>query len=358
MKNKKPGTIEYERKPENKIDKCQSPRDLTFLTEEQIFGDKAKGINQLDIFAKVGTKAAITDFSILSGGYVSDNYHIDSDKSLKGRTGYSWSSTRDGGTHARCVDSGGTSGWHDRDDRNVSARSASLSSGGSPSIIPPNAVRGQDGVLRFKEGEYPQTAAGADVSAQLDAALKNGTLKTTGKAYTTDSHRWNEIYESFTPLTHTEYEYAGKKYIQVKANLYNENVSLSNGGHVKTGEAIWVEVEPITWLYDEKTGIMVTEKLIFAGVQFNEQPYDGDFSKTTIKNFMDTYVAKEIRTDYGQDAEGPHKQMLFAEKPYEDEYPNPLQVMKYFLWCENFKYDPNSVNAITHYITKYQAKEL
>ncbi len=49
--------------------------DFTFLTEEQIFGS-----NQIDVIKKRGTKAAISDFSILLGGWVSD-YHIDSDSS-------------------------------------------------------------------------------------------------------------------------------------------------------------------------------------------------------------------------------------------------------------------------------------
>ena len=44
-------------------------KDFTFLTEEQIFGD-----DQLDILKKYGTKCAITDFSILLGGYVSGDY--------------------------------------------------------------------------------------------------------------------------------------------------------------------------------------------------------------------------------------------------------------------------------------------
>jgi len=181
-----------------------------------------------------------------------------------------------------------------RDYRYVSARSASLFSGGSPSIIPPNGVRGRDGVVRFTEGEYPQTAAGESVSKDLDAKLKNGTLKMTGKSYTTDSRRNDEFDEPFAPITHTEYEYNGKKYIQVKANLCEENVELSNRKEVKRGYPVWVEVEPIVWLYDEKTGIALTEKLIFAGVQFNEKDYDGDFSKTTIKKFMDTYLAKDM----------------------------------------------------------------
>ena len=44
--------------------------DFTFLDEEQVFGDK-----QLDIIKKYGTKCAITDFSILLGGYVSEDYY-------------------------------------------------------------------------------------------------------------------------------------------------------------------------------------------------------------------------------------------------------------------------------------------
>ena len=48
--------------------------DFTFLTEEQIIGD-----NSLEIFKKRGTKAAITDFSILLGGlYSNDNYFMNS----------------------------------------------------------------------------------------------------------------------------------------------------------------------------------------------------------------------------------------------------------------------------------------
>ena len=44
--------------------------DFTFLTEEQCFGDK-----QLDILKKYGTRCAITDFSILLGGYVVGDYY-------------------------------------------------------------------------------------------------------------------------------------------------------------------------------------------------------------------------------------------------------------------------------------------
>lgn len=77
---------------------------LTFLTQEQCFERE-----KLEVLQKRGTKAAITDFSILLGGYASDYEHIDSDSSLEGRTGYYWTKSDDGDNDARVVDVSGNS---------------------------------------------------------------------------------------------------------------------------------------------------------------------------------------------------------------------------------------------------------
>ena len=52
--------------------------DFTFLTKEQVFGDK-----QLDIYIKYGIIAAITDFYILLGIYVSLGYYTNEGNTLK-----------------------------------------------------------------------------------------------------------------------------------------------------------------------------------------------------------------------------------------------------------------------------------
>ena len=54
--------------------------EFTFLTKEQIFDDK-----QLDIYKKYGTKAAITDISILLGSYVSSNVYTSEENTLKNK---------------------------------------------------------------------------------------------------------------------------------------------------------------------------------------------------------------------------------------------------------------------------------
>ena len=57
---------------------------FTLLTQEQCYGSE-----KLDIFQKRGLTSAITDFSILSGGYVSD-IHINNNNSLDNKTGFYW----------------------------------------------------------------------------------------------------------------------------------------------------------------------------------------------------------------------------------------------------------------------------
>lgn len=77
---------------------------FTFLSEEEIFDQP------LDVISKRGTKAAITDFSILLGGYVSDNYSVGGKKGLDARTGWYWTRSDDGDNDARAVDGDGGRG--------------------------------------------------------------------------------------------------------------------------------------------------------------------------------------------------------------------------------------------------------
>ena len=74
---------------------------------------------------------------------------------------------------------------------------------------------------------------------------------------------------------------------------------LSNGEKYKRGDYVWVEVQPIKWLIDEKSDIALSERILFAGVQFKngimfEKNYNGDFRTTDIKLFMDKYFSKDI----------------------------------------------------------------
>ena len=153
--------------------------DFTFLTEEQCFGN-----DKLDILKKRGTKAAITDFSILLGAYVSD-YHVYNESSLEGRTGYYWTKSDDGDNDARVVFADGRSRFSRVIRRDGGARPALPFS--SISSIPTNGESGKrarDGVLEVEYGYYPQKAVSRDMQERLERAYRSSSISKTGNNLT------------------------------------------------------------------------------------------------------------------------------------------------------------------------------
>ena len=139
--------------------------DFTFLTQEQCFER-----DKLDILEKRGTQAAITDFSILLGAYVSD-YHVENDSSLEGRTGFYWTKSDDRDTDARVVNGSGTGDYDFVNKRYGGARPALPFS--SISSIPTNGESGKrarDGILEVEYGYYPQKAVSRDMQERLERA--------------------------------------------------------------------------------------------------------------------------------------------------------------------------------------------
>ena len=119
--------------------------DFTFLTEEQVFGD-----NQLDIISRYGTKCAITDFSILLGGYVSSNYYTSEGMTRKDRTGRWWTKSSDGANDARVVDIDGRRTWDGVNQRSGGARPAISYS--SIQMVSSNVVRSVSGIKEISYG--------------------------------------------------------------------------------------------------------------------------------------------------------------------------------------------------------------
>lgn len=275
---------------------------LTFLTREQCFESE-----KLDILQKRGTKAAITDFSILLGGWADSNkdyWHIDGDDSLEGRTGFYWTKSDDGDNDARVVDGSGRRSCRNVLERGGGARPALPFS--SISSIPTNGVSGKrakDGVLEVEYGFYPQKAVSKDMKERLESAFESGSLSRTGKNYTTDSRRYDDYDAEFSPKQHQEYQYNGKRYVRVEANsdFGGGEFQLSNGEKYRDGDNVWVEVSPVKWLVDERAKIMLTDKLIFSGVQFNHTRdyHTRDFDKTDIKTFMDRYLSRDLEQSRG-----------------------------------------------------------
>lgn len=163
--------------------------------------------------------------------------------------------------------------------------------------------RAKDGVLEVEYGFYPQKAVSKDMQERLESAFESGSLSRTGKNYTTDSRRYDDYDAEFSPKQHQEYQYNGKRYVRVEANsdFGGGEFQLSNGEKYRDGDNVWVEVSPVKWLVDERAKIMLTDKLIFSGVQFNHTRdyHTRDFDKTDIKTFMDRYLSRDLEQSRG-----------------------------------------------------------
>lgn len=274
--------------------------DLTLLTLEQ-----ADSTKELEVLKKNGKKMLVTDFSILLGANVSKVNNLDSLsgarflEALKDRTGpYITSSAinvLDGIIYL--INLEGNQAVVKSSERSFCIRPAikydNLDNYSS------NIFTSGNGVKEIEFGEYPQTAVTNSLNSELENLFNTNSLNSTGKSYTTDSSAWNDLEPNFIPLNHKEFEYNGKKYIRVissDAIHGNKKIYLNNGFSLENLEAkpVWIEVEPIRWLVDEKSKTLVCKKGIASGIQFNDLGNDKEFEITNIKLFMDNHLSREI----------------------------------------------------------------
>ena len=280
--------------------------ELTLLSEGQIWGNNSEP--QLEVISKYGTKAAITDLCILTGSYLYKDT-IDEDRSLTGRTSWLWTRSDDGDNDVCAVNKDGNGDIGFRYGRYAAVRPA-LQSSVIFSQISPNRVRGYNGTEEVEFGEYPQNAADSRMQNILESEYNRGMSKT-GRSYTFDSVKYNDYDTGFKPVTYEEYKYQGKKYIRIKANsdFASGKFILSNGVEYINGDYVWIEVSPVKWLIDDRTGILISKKGLVSGIRFLDKyhEYHGDFSKTEMKKYLDDYMIKDlfqsVNLEYLQDIE-------------------------------------------------------
>lgn len=272
-------------------------KELTLLSEQEVWG--VNGGRQLDVLEKYGTRSAITDLVILTGGYCEDScsYMAPDDNSLKGRTGWVYTRSSAGDGDVRGVHEGGSRFSFYRYDRYGAVRPALLSSF-IFSQISPNRVRGYNGTEEVEYGEYPQYAPDSDVQRRLENEYQRGNLRQTGRDYTFDKTEYDDYSQYFQPVTYEEYDYNGKKYIRIRANSdYGSNsFKLSNGESYRNGDYVWVEVSPVKWLVDDKTQTLVSKRGLLAGIRFHtdDKSYNGDFSTTDMKEYLDKHMLRDL----------------------------------------------------------------
>lgn len=286
---------------------------LMIPKKEQIFGEC-----RLKPIEKRGTAAFITDYAILNGGH----YSID-DNTLKNNGSYFLNYYEKIKNHGilNCVDEFGgiergyiTKGVGIRPILNFSDICRSY-----PNLKIETA---SDGVLEVLFGEYLQTAADSDMQNELNNIMLVNQLSVTKEkreelkeimgleeiiktdySYTRNTYRYNSFYPETIPV----YEYRKRKFAKVVANTMffnNCNFELENLEEYKNGDAVWVEEQPIKWLVSEKEDVMISEKIIQAGIRFDKDDClmymcIPQYYQTEMKKYTDKYLEKEIfREDY------------------------------------------------------------
>jgi ATPase associated with various cellular activities AAA_3 len=264
-------------------------QELTLLSVEQIWGN-----SQLEVLKKYGTKIAATDLCILTRGCVRDEDYVDEDKSLTGRTCVAWTKTVNKYVKEIFID-GLCSCCGYINDISCVIRPVLQNS----TISLPSTVSDPNIIMEIEYGEYPQNAPSATMQKKLEKEYKKGMNKT-GRSYTFSSSPCDDFDTLFKPITYDEYEYHGKKYIRVRAIAeYPDYESiLSNGLECKDGDYFWVQVSPVKWLIDDKTGLLISKKGLVAGIGFGDvKYYDGmsyDFDKSELKKYLDTHMMHDL----------------------------------------------------------------
>lgn len=120
-----------------------------------------------------------------------------------------------------------------------------------------------DDVYELEIGEYPQFAVNKTTQSILEKKYLKKELVATG----------NLPIKRFCSAGDSIFEYNGKKYTRIcqEKNCFHNTLKLSNGQTYTDNDVIWFEIEPIKFLYFNKTNIVISKYIIICSPIFNEE---------------------------------------------------------------------------------------
>lgn len=261
----------------------------TLLTEDQIWGETA-----LEVIKKYGTKVALSDLAIVLGGWLgSAGTTIEGD-----RSGYIWTASGLDLGLVRTITHAGDLCYYYPNRRRDGVRPVLLKRTTDKFSHIKQQVRLLPNGLQVKVvyyGEYPQKAVKIKSSELLEKMYHNRELTKTKRFFTFDTSGLTDYEHGLKPKQYFVYKHEGRRYIRVEGRPADSDSILSNGKDVQIGDPYWIEVLPIEWLVDEKTGLWVSKKALISGIRFaKDDSYDGKFEKTDMKAYLKNYFVKEM----------------------------------------------------------------
>ena len=245
------------------------------LESSYVFGNE-----KLNFFDKYGVRCSLTDFAILTGGYVYQFNHTKEGTELKDRTCCWWLKSFYLGD-VFCVDGNGY--------RTVSEIYANqyvirpTTSFSSVAKEMKNIHVNKFGIEVGEYGVFPNSNVAANYSYKLEKLYQNGSLNKTIKAYKTDT------------MSFDEYKHHGNRFIRFELDRDLYIKELNDGTEIKKGNVYWIKVEPIEWFIDRKNDKVVPYKGIVSDIKFDNTPhYYGKFEDTNIYKYLNEEFLKEI----------------------------------------------------------------
>jgi hypothetical protein len=250
--------------------------------------------HRLEIFKKNGSKALMTDYATLCGGAHNIDY-----------SGKYWTSSCNSYGTVYVI------GEMERQFDKFNSQTENYSIRPAVILNPDNTdLNKQTEIVEY--GEYPQTVVKSETQTVLEKLYKSDLLNQTGKIYTTSKNYDNEeLHIKRNP----EYEYNNRKYVRVEAKIDNGRAILSNGQKNYDNDIVWVNVEPIKWLYDSESNILVSEKCLLSGIRFNPRgKFKCKYKDSEIKQYIDNILSDEITPSEVIRYNHPYKQKQYSIK--------------------------------------------
>lgn len=245
------------------------------LDSKDVFGD-----SQLSFFSKYGARCSLTDFAILTGGYVYQFNHTKEGTELKDRTCCWWLKTFYLGD-VFCVDGNGYRTVQEVYSNNYTVRPVTNYSDISKDMK--NIKVNQFGVETGEYGMLPNSNVEEKYSSKLEKLYQNGGLNKTGKIYKTDTKSFEE------------YKHHGNRFIRIELEKDLYVKKLNDGTEIKKGNIYWLNVEPIEWFIDRENDKVIPSRGIVSDIKFDNNPhYYGKFEDTNINKYLNERFIKEI----------------------------------------------------------------
>lgn len=248
---------------------------------------EVNGENRLNVIKKRGARAGITEFAEMLGGtngrpslleneiygnYCTEDIYDTKNVIAIGIQNLNNKVAKDGQTL-----------FVSRKNREVGIRL--IMEMDSDNSIPTNGKepkRAEDGVLEVEYGYLPKRRVNNKEEEKLRKVEEKGKLIETPYEYTTDYRQMKSGEgKEIIPNKRKVYEYKGKLYIK-QSFLCKVGEAVWEAGKF-SNEEYFVEVLPVKWLVDLNAKKMITEDIVWAGVEFNN-----------LAMFINKYLSKEM----------------------------------------------------------------